>query len=189
MDRVRDVKTASDVRRARELFLEYAASLGVDLSFQRFEEELAGLPGEYAPPSGALLMAWADSSPAGCVALRRVDARRCEMKRLYVRESFRGRGLGRLLAEAALDRARSLAYDRILLDTLPTMLGAQELYARLGFYEIPPYRFNPVPGARFMELGLRRQGPRKRVAAGRRPADPKTPRRPPPGSRRGARER
>jgi ribosomal protein S18 acetylase RimI-like enzyme len=142
------------VKQARGLFEEYAAGLAVDLSFQGFEEELRGLPGDYAPPRGALLLAVEDEGTLGCVALRRVDEETAEMKRLYLRPAARGRGLGRALAEAALAEARRLGYRRIRLDTLPGMEAAQSMYAALGFKTIPPYRFNPVPGALFMERDL-----------------------------------
>jgi ribosomal protein S18 acetylase RimI-like enzyme len=138
-----------------QLFREYAASLEVDLEFQDFARELAKLPGEYVEGSGgALLLAWQEGSCCGCVALRAFDEGRCEMKRLYVRQSARGLGLGRRLAEASVERARAFGYRRMLLDTLPSMREAQELYRRLGFVETAPYRFNPVPGTTFLELEL-----------------------------------
>jgi GNAT superfamily N-acetyltransferase len=140
-----------DVRR---LFREYADSLGVDLGFQGFEEELADLPGEYAPPRGRLLLAVVDESAAACVALRPFRDRDCELKRLYVRENARGAGLGRLLAEAAIEAARAVGYERMLLDTLPAMGAARALYRTLGFEEVAPYRFNPVPGTSFMALRI-----------------------------------
>lgn len=143
------------------LFREYAASLTVNLSFQDFENEVAGLPGEYAPPDGRLLLAFVDEpqaapsvEPAGCVALRKFDGAICEMKRLYVRREFRGRGIGRTLSLAAIDAARQAGYLRMRLDTLPEMEQAQAMYRSLGFQDVPPYRFNPVPGARFLELAL-----------------------------------
>ena len=132
---------------ARELILEYAAELGIDLSFQDLERELAELPDYYE----AIVVAY---DAQGCVALRRIDERTCEMKRLYVRPASRGTGLGRRLAEQAIDEARRHGYERMRLDTLPQMRAAMGLYESLGFREIEPYRFNPVPGVRFLELEL-----------------------------------
>jgi GNAT superfamily N-acetyltransferase len=139
---------------ARPLFAEYADSLGFDLGFQGFEQELAGLPGDYAPPRGALLLARVRGDPAGCVALRPLDEATAELKRLYVRPPHRGLGLGRLLTEAAIARARELGYRALRLDTTPEMAAAHELYRTLGFHEIAPYRHNPVPGTRYLELEL-----------------------------------
>ena len=134
------------------LFREYAASLGVDLGFQKFEEELASMPGDYAPPRGRLLLAYEGSAAIGCVALRPIDHAICEMKRLYVRA--RGRGIGRQLAERVIAEARTIGYRFMRLDTLPSMTAAAALYASLGFREIPAYRFNPVEGTRYFELEL-----------------------------------
>jgi ribosomal protein S18 acetylase RimI-like enzyme len=138
----------------RALFREYSDWVAVDLSFQGFAEELAGLPGEYKAPGGTLMLGVVDEQPAGCIAVRPWQARTCEMKRLYVRKAFQGRGCGNVLATRAIEWATLAGYDRMLLDTLPTMTTAQHLYERLGFREADPYRFNPVPGTRYMELPL-----------------------------------
>jgi putative acetyltransferase len=151
---VRPAQSAGDIAEARRLFKEYEASLDVDLRYQGFEEELAGLPGAYAPPRGRLLLAVDDSSPAGCVALRPLADDVCEMKRLYVRPGARGKRVGRLLAEAVIREAGSIGYSRMRLDTLPSMKDAQALYRALGFLEIAPYYASPVAGTRFMELAL-----------------------------------
>jgi GNAT superfamily N-acetyltransferase len=151
-------ETAEHLEHARTIFREYAQSLGVDLCFQDFESELARLPGEYAAPSGHLLLAWVDGRLAGCGALRPLPdadyANACEMKRLYVRPDFRGFGLGRALAGALFDEARRIGYSHMLLDTLDDMEAARELYATLGFEEIPPYYFNPIPGAHYLKAEL-----------------------------------
>lgn len=142
----------------REIFREYADSLGIDLCFQGFEEELASLPGDYATPRGALLLARVDGALAGCCALRPLDTadypNASEMKRLYVRPSYRGLGLGRQLAEAILDAARVSGYDHVLLDTLDDMEAARTLYEDLGFEEVPPYYHNPIAGAHYLMATL-----------------------------------
>jgi ribosomal protein S18 acetylase RimI-like enzyme len=143
-----------EIEAARGLFVEYADALGVDLCFQDFDRELAGLPGAYGPPEGRLLLARDAGSPIACVALRKIGDGICEMKRLYVRPSHRGLGLGRALAEAAVREARELGYRAMRLDTLPSMAEAASLYLSLGFRDIEPYYENPVPGARFLELEL-----------------------------------
>jgi GNAT superfamily N-acetyltransferase len=146
------------VEAARALFREYAAGLGVDLCFQNFEAELAALPGEYAEPGGTLLVALVEGRPAGCGALRALpDAdypNACEMKRLYVRGTHRGFGLGRQLAQALIDHAAQAGYRTMLLDTLDDMESARGLYATLGFEEIPPYYYNPIPGAHYLKVDL-----------------------------------
>jgi ribosomal protein S18 acetylase RimI-like enzyme len=144
-----------DIERARELFREYEAALGIDLCFQGFERELAELPGAYAPPGGRLLLATAGAELVGCIALRPLGGDVCEMKRLYVRPAGRGTGLGRRLAEAVIGEARAIGHARMRLDTMPSMKEAIALYRALGFVEIAPYCVNPVPGALFMELTLR----------------------------------
>ncbi|MFO6421555.1 GNAT family N-acetyltransferase [Hylemonella sp. W303a] len=152
-----------DVEILRGLFLEYARSLGIDLGFQNFEQELRDLPGDYAAPRGLLLLAWVDGQAAGCCALRPLDtadyANACEMKRLYVRPPFRKLGLGRRLSEATLDAARVQGYDHVLLDTLDDMEAARALYEDLGFVDIPPYYHNPIAGAHYLLATL--SGPRK----------------------------
>jgi GNAT superfamily N-acetyltransferase len=145
-----------DIDVVREVFREYAASLGFDLEFQGFSEELATLPGHYAPPEGRLLLAWEGEEAAGCVALRPIEPGISEMKRLYVRPAYRGAGLGRRLAERIVQEAWDAGYGRMRLDTLPAMAGARALYQALGFRPIPPYRANPIDGAVFLELTLHR---------------------------------
>lgn len=149
-----EAQTGADLAQVRELFLEYQSTLGVDLCFQGFAEELASLPGNYARPGGRLLLATNGSSKLGVVALRPILGVDCEMKRLFVRPSGRGAGLGRLLTEALIDEARLAGYRRVLLDTLPTMTEAQALYRSMGFVEIPAYCHNPIAGTRYMALTL-----------------------------------
>jgi ribosomal protein S18 acetylase RimI-like enzyme len=174
---IRPAEVPADLAEVQSLFREYANSLGIDLSFQDFEAELAGLPGKYAPPAGRLLLAWDSAgsvvesgrgrfdapgrkrdfsrTAVGCIALRRIDDSTCEMKRLYVRPQARGTQLGRKLVECICDEARRAGYSRICLDTLPSMVSAQKLYRSLGFEPIEPYVFNPVPGTHFMALDLK----------------------------------
>jgi putative acetyltransferase len=148
-------ETAPQIAQVRELFLEYAESLGFSLCFQNFDQELAELPGDYAPPAGRLLLAEYDAQLAGCVALHKLDSAICEMKRLYLRPQFRGKGLGRLLAERIIAEARQIGYQRMRLDTVePVMKDAVAMYRRFGFKEIAPYRPNPNPGVLYLELQL-----------------------------------
>lgn len=137
-----------------EIFREYQVSLGVDLAFQNFEQELATLPGKYAPPKGRIYLANVNGIVAGCIALRPFEGEQCEMKRLYVRPKFRGQKLSRLLVEKVIDEARQIGYSQILLDTLPTMTAAQRLYCSWGFVPISPYCFNPIKGTKYMKLDL-----------------------------------
>ena len=143
----------------RALFEEYAQQLGLDLSFQGFAQELDALPGDYAEPRGALLLALVDGEAAGCCALRAIDdvdyPNAAEMKRLFVRKAFRGFGLGRQLSEAILVAAEQRGYDCVLLDTLDDMESARALYEDLGFEAIPPYYHNPLPGAHYLKVDLR----------------------------------
>jgi len=149
---------ADQLGAVRDIFREYAAGLGVDLCFQSFDAELADLPGDYAPPRGALIVAIIEGQVAGCVALRPLDnvdyPNAAEMKRLYVRKAFRGFGLGRQLVEAVMDAARQAGYACILLDTLDDMEAARALYDGLGFEDIPPYYHNPIPGAHYLRANL-----------------------------------
>ncbi|MBA2965608.1 GNAT family N-acetyltransferase [Ramlibacter sp. MAH-25] len=151
-------RSSDELQATRAIFLEYAAALGVDLCFQGFDEELATLPGEYAAPRGALLLALVDGGVAGCCALRPLDSSdypiAAEMKRLYVRKAFRGFGLGRQLVEATLDAARAAGYASVLLDTLDDMEAARALYEDLGFEPIEPYYHNPIPGAHYLKVDL-----------------------------------
>jgi ribosomal protein S18 acetylase RimI-like enzyme len=154
MTEIRPADLPRDLAVVRELFREYADSLGVDLEFQGFEAELASLPGKYAPPEGRLLLAWSGDDPVGCVALRPLDGKTCEMKRLYVRPRARGEKLGRRLTQRICQEALEAGYSRICLDTLSTMISAQALYRSLGFFPIEPYVFNPLAGAQFLARDL-----------------------------------
>ena len=150
-------ESPDQIAQARELFLEYAQSLGFSLCFQNFDKELGALPGKYAAPEGRLLIAEYEGQLAGCVALRKLghEDAICEMKRLYIRPQFRGKGLGRALADRVILEARQIGYQRMRLDTVePVMKDAVALYRKIGFREIEPYRTNPIPGALYMELDL-----------------------------------
>lgn len=146
------------IEATRAIFREYAAALGVDLCFQNFEEELATLPGEYTAPHGLLLLAFLDGELAGCGGFRPLPGadypNACEMKRLYVRKAFRRFGIGRMVAQALMDRAREAGYSTMLLDTLDDMEAARGLYETLGFEDVPPYYYNPVPGAHYLKTDL-----------------------------------
>ena len=159
---IREATRAEDIAIARELLREYERALGVDLCFQGFAQELANLPGEYASPRGTLLLAHVGNDVAGCIALRAVSDNICEMKRLYVRDAFRAGGLGRSLVERLISIARAMGYQRMVLDTLPTMVSAQRLYAGFGFADIAPYRHNPIGGTRFLGLELGASAPASR---------------------------
>lgn len=156
--RISQAQGLEDLNQARAIFQEYASTLAVDLCFQGFEQELVDLPSDYAHPRGALLLASLDGVLAGCCALRPLDscdyANAAEMKRLFVRPSARGLGLGRLLTEAILDTARAAGYSCVLLDTLDDMESARALYEDLGFVEIPPYYHNPHAGAHYLKVDI-----------------------------------
>ena len=154
MLRVNSATSMRELEQIRDLFIDYSNSLGFDLSFQNFQKELNELPGDYSPPSGRLLLGFHDSDPAGCVALRRISEEICEMKRLFVRPQCRGLGLGSVLAMKVIEDACEIGYRRMRLDTVPTMQAAIALYFSLGFKEIESYRYNPIKGAKFMELNL-----------------------------------
>jgi len=154
MLKIIQARTGRNLELAKTLFREYSASLSFDLDFQDFEEELANLPSGYASPEGCVLIATHTGQPAGCVALRKLSAGACEMKRLYVRPEFRGSGIGKALAEAIIEEARRIGYTCMRLDTVPSMTRARALYVSLGFEVIEPYRHNPIEGVVFMELKL-----------------------------------
>jgi ribosomal protein S18 acetylase RimI-like enzyme len=151
---LRDARIPGEIPLVQALFREYEASLGISLCFQGFQAEVAGLSGAYAAPAGCLLLAWADSALAGCVAVRPLEPGICELKRLYVRTAYRGAGLGRALTIGAIDRAIALGYGIMRLDTLAAMVEAQGLYRSLGFRETAPYNDHAVPGTLFMERDL-----------------------------------
>jgi len=160
MQRIIQAISTEQIAQVQELFREYALMPGVAPCVDDFEREVVGLPGLYAPPNGTLLLAVNEnaknsSAAAGCVALRPWEEHSCEMKRLYVRPAFRGSGAGRALVKEVIAAAQSIGYEKILLDTLPSMQAAHELYKSLGFRQIPPYQQKPVPGALFFELALK----------------------------------
>ena len=154
MPKIIRAESGEELEQVRVLFGEYSNSLAFDLDFQNFEEELANLPGDYVRPTGCLLLAIYKGQSVGCVGLRKPSDGVCEMKRLYVREQFRGLGLGRALAEAVIEEARKIGYNYMRLDTVPSMDVARALYVSLGFKQTGPYRYNPIEGAVFMELRL-----------------------------------
>jgi len=163
MLRIVSVLSAGDIQLAQKLFREYGRMPGVAPCLDDFEREVNALPGLYAPPSGRLLLAFDRSEgspeqPAGCVALRALRTDTCEMKRLYVPAAHRGKGVGRALVQEVIAEARSIDYQRMVLDTLPSMQGAHRLYRTLGFHEISSYQKNPIPGALFFELALQWRG-------------------------------
>ena len=151
---IRPARMPADLETVRCLFRSYAEGLGIDLGFQGFEAELLALPGKYAAPRGRLLLAWRGEDAIGCIALRQIDADRCEMKRLYIRPDIRGGGLGRRLGRRICEEARAAGYRQICLDTLPSMAAARHLYADLGFRPTEPYVYNPLPGAIFLARDL-----------------------------------
>lgn len=152
---IQQAESPSQIACIRELFLEYARSLSFNLCFQSFDQELAGLPGDYAPPDGRLLLGSQSGKSVGCVALHRIEGNICEMKRLYVCPQFRGKGLGKILAERVITEACQIGYKQLRLDTVKSDMGtAIAMYRKLGFREIAPYRVNPIQGALYMERGL-----------------------------------
>ena len=155
MVKIAEANTKELIERAKELIREYAQSLDFDLKFQDFDKEMEDFPGQYASPAGCLYIALDESQPIGCVALRDLGRGICEMKRLYVKPLFRGRKVGKLLAEIVIKAARGMGYDYMRLDTVPSMKQANTLYNALGFKQIAPYRFNPIEGATFFELNLK----------------------------------
>lgn len=152
-----EANTKEFIDSAKELIREYADSLAFDLGFQNFDQEMDDFPGQYSFPRGCLYIALSESQAIGCVALRDLGQGICEMKRLYVKPNFRGRRVGKLLAKAVIKSARDLGYDRMRLDTIPSMKQANMLYTTLGFKQIAPYRFNPIEGATFFELILKKR--------------------------------
>ena len=148
------VESEKHLTSIRELFLEYAESLGFSLCFQNFDKELANLPGDYSPPDGRLILALDENKPIGCVALRKLEKDICEMKRLYIKPEMRGIGLGEQLVRTVIDEAVKIGYMKMRLDTVPKMKEAIDLYSKIGFKEVGPYRENPIEGAMYMEMDL-----------------------------------
>ncbi len=160
MIRITQALSNGAVTQARDLFREYASTIGVEVCLVDFDREMASLPGLYSPPTGRLLLAYLQGRAGaeeliGCAALRKLEPDACELKRLYIRPTFRGQGAGRALVKQVIDEARSIGYRRMLLDTLPSMQEAHKIYRTLGFREIPSYQKNPIPGSLFFELSLR----------------------------------
>jgi ribosomal protein S18 acetylase RimI-like enzyme len=154
MTEITHARFPEDLDAVIAIFREYIGSATVDLAFQEYETELAGLPGKYAAPRGGLLLAWQDGRVIGCAGFREVDSRTCEMKRVYVRPGTRGQRTGRRLVEQVIREAKAAGYARICLDVLPEFVAAQQLYASLGFTPSEPVTFNPVPGTKFLGLDL-----------------------------------
>lgn len=154
MIRIISAQTENHYQKVRELFTQYADTLDFDLEFQGFSQELATLPGHYAPPQGCILLAEESGHFVGCVALRPLEDKVCEMKRLYLRSNYRGRGIGRMLACSVIDRAREIGYEKMRLDTIATMKKARTLYYSLEFRNIKAYRYSPLDKPSFMELEL-----------------------------------
>ena len=154
MLKIIQVSSEKHIKLVKKLFREYADYLDIDLEFQNFNQELKNLPGDYSPPEGELLLAFQQNKLVGCVALRKFDRGICEMKRLYVREKFRGKGIGKTLSQKIIKIASNKNFNYMCLDTLPYMKEAISLYKSLGFKEIPPYRHNPIKGAKYFQLKL-----------------------------------
>ena len=154
MTEIKPARFPDDLEHVVGIFREYVASPSVNLGFQNYESEFASLPGKYAAPEGRLLLAWKSGSIVGCAALRKVDRHTCEMKRVFIRPTARGEGLGHRLITSILDEAREAGYSRICLDVLPEFTAAQAIYDSLGFQPAPPVAFNPVPGTKFLSLDL-----------------------------------
>lgn len=152
----KEANTEQDYVTASKLFTEYVQQLGVDLSFQNFNDELDTLSVMYAKPYGVLSLAWEKDVPIGCFGIRKLENSICELKRMYIREEWRGFGYGKQLIKKAIELAARLGYSKMRLDTLSTMTSAIKLYSQAGFYEIEPYRFNPMAGAKYFEIGLHR---------------------------------